>query len=253
MNLELNDKVCLVTGASVGIGRGIASFLAGEGGQLVLVARRERLLRELAEEIERAGGKRPLVVPADLYDRGSPERIRARVEEAFGRLDVLVNNAGGSRPLSRIDGDDEVWDESFAINFTAGRRLTNAFIAGMRGRKWGRVINITGSDEPTMMNAGQAPNGAVHIWAKALSRLVAADGITVNSLVPGRIMSEQITKRLHPTEESRRAFAQAHIPAGYFGEPKDMAGLIAFLASPHGRYITGQVIYVDGGMRRFPH
>ena len=97
------------------------------------------------------------------------------------------------------------------------------------------------------------PNGAVHIWAKALSRVVAKDGITVNCIPPGRIHSEQVDNRLLPTPEAQAAWVEANCPAGYIGEPEDLAVLVAFLASPRARYITGQVIHVDGGARRFSH
>ena len=101
------------------------------------------------------------------------------------------------------------------------------------------------------MNIASVAKAALHNWAKGLSRELAPDGITVNCLPPGRINSEQILERLHPTPENRRAFIDANIPVGYFGEPEDMAYLIAFLASPLARYITGEVIHVDGGMHRF--
>ncbi len=112
---------------------------------------------------------------------------------------------------------------------------------------------MTDADEPTAMNAAVPPNGAVHIWAKALSRQVGGDGVTVNSIPPGRIHSEQIDRRLLPTEDAQRAWVAENCPAGYIGEPQDLAVLVAFLSSPLARYINGQVIYVDGGARRFSH
>ena len=108
----------------------------------------------------------------------------------------------------------------------------------------------TYSLEPRTVNGANAAKAAVHTWAKGLSCDVAKDGITVNCLMPGRIHSEQIDQRMHPTPESQRDFAQANIPAGYFGDPEDMAWMIAFLCSPKARYITGQRLYVDGGMHR---
>ena len=119
------------------------------------------------------------------------------------------------------------------------------------GARFGRIINITGANEPPGVNIASVAKAALHNWAKGLSRELAQDGITINCLPPGRINSEQILERLHPTEENRRAFIDANIPVGYFGEPEDMAYLVAFLASPLARYITGEVIHVDGGMHRF--
>jgi 3-oxoacyl-[acyl-carrier protein] reductase len=168
----------------------------------------------------------------------------------FSGLDILVNNAGGSRPV-KWDVSDEEWREGMTLNFELVRALTVQFIPGMRAKRWGRIINITGANEPPGVNIASVAKAAVHNWAKGLSRELAPDGITVNCLPPGRINSEQILGRLHPTEQNRKAFIEANIPIGYFGEAEDMAYLIAFLASPLARYITGEVIHVDGGMHRF--
>jgi len=248
MDLELAGKIAVVTGASTGIGREIARVLAAEGAQTIVVARRTHLLDTLQQEIVESGGERPLVIGADLYDRAAPARIVEQVLEQFGRADILVNNAGGSRKLEQLDVPDEVWDESFAINFTAVRKMTHALLPTMQRQKWGRILNITGSMEPRMFNAANAAKAGVHAWAKGLSRAIGKDGVTINSLQPGRIHSEQIDQRLHPTVEDQEQFAKANIPLGFFGEPHDMAYLAAFLCSPKARYITGQRIYVDGGL-----
>lgn len=120
----------------------------------------------------------------------------------------------------------------------------------MQAKRWGRILNLSGSMEPRSLNAATAAKAALHLWAKGLSCDVAAHGITVDTLAPGRIDSEQVRDRLHPTEESRRAFIDRYIPIGHFGEPED---LVAFLASPRARYITGAVTPVDGGMHFFAH
>ncbi|HEY8518772.1 MAG TPA: SDR family oxidoreductase [Gammaproteobacteria bacterium] len=250
MDLRLDGKTCLVTGASRGIGRGVAKVLAAEGCRLAVVARRRNLLEELAREIEAAGGMRPLIVDEDLTSDGAPERVRDRVVAAFGGLHILVNNAGASRPVP-WNASEEQWREGMTLNFDVVRRLTNQFIPFMLEQKWGRIINVTGANEPPNVNIATVAKAAVHSWAKGLSRELAPHGITVNCVPPGRINSEQILNRLHPTEENRKAFIDANIPIGYFGEPEDMAYLIAFLASPLARYITGEVIHVDGGMHRF--
>jgi 3-oxoacyl-[acyl-carrier protein] reductase len=250
MDLKLRGKTCLVTGASRGIGRGAAKVLASEGCRVAVLARRAELLEELAAEVERAGAERPLVIVEDLTAQGAPERVRAKILDELGGLDILVNNAGSSRPV-KWNATEEQWLEGMTLNFELVRRITNQFIPTMRERGWGRIINITGANEPPGVNIASVAKAALHNWAKGLSRELARDGITVNCLPPGRINSEQILERLHPTEQNRQAFIAANIPIGFFGEPEDMAYLIAFLASPLARYITGEVIHVDGGMHRF--
>jgi 3-oxoacyl-[acyl-carrier protein] reductase len=248
MDLELRGRTAVVTGCSVGIGREIARVLAAEGVATLVTARRGELLKSLQDEIEATAGVRPFALAIDLADRAATARVRDEAVTRLGHVDILVNNAGGSRPTT-VDASDNVWDESFAINFTAVRKLTQALLPGMIERRWGRIINITGSSEPASTNAAGPAKAAVTAWAKGLSRDVGRHGITVNCLAPGRIHSEQIDQKLHPTPESRERFAR-QIPLGYFGDPADMAHLVAFLASPRARYITGQRIHVDGGLHR---
>jgi 3-oxoacyl-[acyl-carrier protein] reductase len=248
MDFELSGRVAVITGCSVGIGREVAKVLAEERVQTVVIARRGALLQTLQDEIVAAGGPRPHAMALDVMDPKTPQAIVEETQARFGRLDILVNNAGGSRPTA-VDAPDEVWEESWMLNFTAVRRLTQACLPAMRTQRWGRIINITGSSEPSGINAANPAKAAVHVWAKGLSRVVGRDGITVNCLAPGRIHSEQIDQRIHPTEESQRAFA-AQIPLGYFGNPADMAYFVACLCSPKARYLTGERIHVDGGYRR---
>lgn len=252
MDLALATRTALVTGASSGIGSGIARILAGEGARIAITARRADRLASLVQQITAGGGREPVVLIGDLTDAGDVARIAREANAALGRVDILVNNAGGSRPLP-TDAADQAWDEAFALNFTAARRLTEALLPAMRTRKWGRVVNISGSMEPRSLNAASAAKAALHLWAKGLACDVAADGVTINTIPPGRINSEQILNRLHPTVEAREAFIARNIPIGYFGEPEDIGHLVAFLASPQARYITGAVIPVDGGMRASAH
>lgn len=252
MDLQLADRICLVTGASAGIGRGIVEALAAEGAQTVVVARRTELLEGLADEVAATGAPRPHVITADLAVEEGPAAVAQAALDAFGRVDVIVNNAGRSLPTA-WDSPDDLWTTAIDLNFHAARRLTVPLIPAMQAQGWGRVVNITGGMEVGGLNAAIAGKAATHTWAKGLSRALGRDGITVNCIIPGRIKSEQILGRLHADPDERAAFIEREIPLGYFGEPQDLAVLVAFLASPVARYITGEVIRVDGGMYRFAH
>ena len=194
MNLDLKLKTALVTGASIGIGRAIAKGLALEGARVVAVARRE-LLESLAQEIEARKAAPSPVRRISAGGRGW--QLADAAIAALGRVDILVNNAGGSRPLP-VDAPDAKWDEAIALNFTRYRQVTHALLPQMIERKWGRIINITGKSEPEGLNAAFAAKAAVHAWAKGLSREIGQHGITINSIPPGRIMSEQIRRNYPP-------------------------------------------------------
>jgi 3-oxoacyl-[acyl-carrier protein] reductase len=248
LDLQLENRTALVTGASMGIGRGIALALAAEGARLAVVARRKTLLDELAGDIAAAHRPPPALIVQDVMAADAAARIRDTAIAALGTVEILVNCAGGSRPLP-IDASEERWEEAMTLNFTRLRQLTQALLPGMIERRWGRIINITGKSEPDRINAAFAAKAAVHSWAKGLSREIGRHGITVNSIAPGRIISEQILRN-YP-EEERRRFSAEEIPVGEYGQPADLACLAVFLASPLARYITGTVIPVDGGLRRY--
>jgi 3-oxoacyl-[acyl-carrier protein] reductase len=248
MDLDLKSRTALVSGASMGIGRAIAKALALEGVRVVAVARRKDLLEKLVQESRTAGGGSIVPVVQDLMQEDAATRLAAAAVAELGHIDILVNNAGGSRPLP-VDAPDSDWDEAMALNFTRYRHVTHALLPQMIERGWGRIINVTGKSEPEGLNAAFSAKAAVHAWAKGLSREIGRHGITVNCIPPGRIMSEQI-RRNYP-EDYRTRFAEEEIPVGYWGEPEDLAALAVFLASPVARYITGAVIPVDGGLRRY--
>lgn len=248
MDLAIAGKTGLVTGASTGIGRGIALALAGEGVRLAIAARRKNLLDAVAAEIVAAGGARPVVIECDMMQPEAGAAIARAALDGLGSVDILVNNAGGSRRFE-LDASEAQWDEALTLNFTRQRQLTHQLLQQMMDRNWGRIINITGKSEPEGINGAFCAKAAMHSWAKGLSREVGKRGITVNSIPPGRIMSEQILRNYTP--EYRQWQSEHEIPVGSYGEPEDIAQLACFLASPLARYITGTVIPVDGGLRRY--
>ena len=248
MDLKIEGKTALITGASIGIGRGVALGLAREGVRLALVARRAQLLEEVAAEVVAAGRGKPVLIVEDLLQDGAPARIAAAALAGLGSVAILVNNAGGSRPF-KLDASEQEWQEAITLNFTRQRQLTHCLLEQMIAAKWGRIINMTGKSEPEGINGAFSAKAAVHAWAKGLSREVGKHGITVNSIPPGRIMSEQIRRNYTP--QYRQWQADNEIPVGRYGEPEDVANLVCFLASPLAAYITGTVIPVDGGLRRY--
>ena len=245
---SLKGKTALITGASMGIGYGTALALAREGARLAVVARRANLLEQLAGEIVSAGGVKPLLIVEDLVKDGAPARIAKAALDGLGSVDILINNAGGSRPF-KLDATEEQWHEAMTLNFTRQRQLTHRLLEQMMVRKWGRIVSITGKSEPEGINGAFCAKAAMHSWSKGLSREVGKHGITVNCIPPGRIISEQILRNYTP--EYRKWQSEHEIPVGEYGQPEDLANLVAFLVSPRARYITGAVIPVDGGLRRY--
>lgn len=248
MDLGISGKTGIVTGASAGIGRGIALALAAEGVTLAIVARRVDLLEELAALIVANGYARPAIIECDLMREDAAATIANAALAALGSVDILVNNAGGSRKFD-LGSTEKQWHEAMTLNFTRQRQLAHALLPRMLARRWGRIINITGKSEPDGINGAFCAKAAMHSWAKGLSREVGKHGITVNSIPPGRIMSEQILRNYTP--EYRQWQSEHEIPVGDYGKPDDIANLVSFLASPRARYITGAVIPVDGGLRRY--
>jgi 3-oxoacyl-[acyl-carrier protein] reductase len=249
MDLQLTGRTALVTGASVGIGRGIALALAAEGVRVALSARRAEKLREVTAEIVAAGGAEPVLIEQDMYADDAARRIADAAVAGLGRVDILVNNAGGSRSFKDLHVSEEQWQEAITLNFHRPRQLGDALIDQMIANEWGRIINITGKSEPEHINGAFCAKAGMHSWAKGLSRMVGKHGITVNCIPPGRIHSEQIFRNYTP--EYRQWQCDNEIPVGRYGEPEDLANLVCFLSSPLASYITGTVIPVDGGLRRY--
>ncbi|MFI4932334.1 MAG: SDR family oxidoreductase [Burkholderiales bacterium] len=249
MDLQLRGKTALVTGASAGIGRGIALALAAEGVRVAVTARRSDQLNQLADGVVAAGGTRPLVIEQDMLVGGAAARIAGSALAGLGSVDILINNAGGSRSFTELHVGEAAWAEAMTLNFERPRQLGEALIDAMIAQGWGRIVNITGKSEPDHINGAFCAKAGMHSWAKGLSRMVGRHGITVNCIAPGRIHSEQILRNYTP--EYRQWQSEHEIPVGRYGEPQEIADLVCFLASPRASYISGTVIPVDGGLRRY--
>lgn len=261
MQVNLEGRRALVTGGSAGIGQASARLLAMNGASVVTAARGGDRLVAQARDLAEASGQKVVGVAADVTRPDECERLVEQAVAELGGIDILVNCAGGTRPLAP-EAPEDAWRESFELNFWPAMRLTHLLVPGMAERKFGRIVNITGSSEPksmqydvtnnlsSYMNAATPAKAAVHAWAKGLSRQYGPAGITVNSIPPGRIVTEQVLRN-HPDEAQREAHVRAHVPLQRWGHVDEFASLVLYLCSDEGGYITGEVIHVDGGMRNF--
>lgn len=247
MNFGLGGRVAIVTGGNAGIGRAIGHMLAAEGVRVCLTGRNSETLASARAEIEAKGGSAATLV-MDQMDDSAPTDIAAFARDVFGRIDILINNAGGSRPFGK-DATEAQWDEALTLNFTRPRQIATCVLPDMQANGWGRIVNITGKSEPDNVNGAFCAKAALHSWSKGLSREVGSDGITVNCIAPGRILSDQIRRNYSPDYRSKQSATE--IPMRRYGEPEELAGLAVFLCSQSACYITGTVIPVDGGLRRY--
>ena len=242
---DTNDRpVILVTGASQGIGRAIASRLAADGFDLALVARREAVLREVAAGLDGASVE---IYPADVGDSEAADRIVAEVREKQGRIDGLVNNAGITRDGLLARMKPEQWREVMAVNLDGAYWFLRAVAPVFMRQKSGRIVNIT-SVVGQMGNAGQvnysASKAGMIGMTRAAARELASRGVTVNAVAPGFIETEMTAGM----PESAVTTMKAQIPLQRLGSGEDVAASVAFLLSADAAYITGQVINCDGGM-----
>lgn len=241
---DLSGRKALVTGASGGLGRAIATALHAQGATVALSGTREEMLADVAGSL----GDRTVVVPCDLADATATEVLVPAAEAALGGgLDILVNNAGLTRDGLMLRLKDADWDTVLAVNLTAAFRLSRAALKGMVRRRHGRIVSI-GSVVGSTGNPGQANYVAAKAglagFTKALAAEVASRGITANLVAPGFITSP-MTDALN---ESQRAGILTKVPAGRLGSGADVAAAVVFLASDEAAYVTGETVHVNGGM-----
>jgi 3-oxoacyl-[acyl-carrier protein] reductase len=255
MDTGLKGRTAVVPGASAGLGLAVARALAAEGANVVLGGRRGDLVRGEAEKLPSAVG-----VEVDLTDAGATDALIGAAQDHFGPVDVLVLNGGGPAPGLAVDFTPEQLADAVALLVQPHQRLVQAVLPGMRGRGFGRIVAIGSSGVQAPLErlvASNAARAALAGYLKTLATEVAADGVTVNMVLPGRIATDRVgvldranAERSEATEADVRERAEATIPAGRYGTPEEFAAVVTFLASTAASYVTGEQIRCDGGLVR---
>lgn len=252
MDLELSEKVALVTGSSRGIGKYIAKRLLEEGCRVTICARGEDELERTRDEFEAAGGS-VLAVETDLTSSGEPQRLVDATIERFGQLDFLINNVGGNRRKPFVETTDEDWDDILELNFASHVRCSRAAIPHMKASGAGAIVFISsifgreaGGPGLSIYNTTKS---ALISLAKIMALELAEDGIRVNSVAPGsiRFPGGSWDRRVKEQPEKMKAFIESNLPIGRFGTAEEVADVVAFLVSPRASLITGACLNVDGG------
>lgn len=259
MDLGLTNKTALVLGSSRGLGLGIAGALAAEGATVLVCGRTEARTRAAVEGIVAAGG-RALPVTVDLADAGAADHLRDAVRTLGLSIDILVLNSGGPPPGPLLDVAAATWNAQFEQMVQRLFEIAAVFVPDMRRRGWGRVLTIASSGvvQPIPnLGISNALRAALIGWSKTLAAEVAADGVTVNTILPGRIHTERVdeldaaaAKRTGKTATEIAAQSRGTIPVGRYGRAEEFAAVAAFLAGEPASYVTGSVVRVDGGMIR---
>lgn len=260
MDLGLKDKVALVTASSKGLGRACALALAREGAKVAICARDGKALKVAADEIVMTTGSEVLAIPADMANSRDIQQVVKETVKYFGKLHILVTNAGGPPAGSFADFEDRQWQEALNLTLMSMVRLIRAALPYMQQAGWGRIINITSTSVKEPLDNLVLSNSirpAVHGLAKTLSQQFAPYGITVNNVMPGTIRTDRVEQLAQVrAEKNEQTVADAIIEMGKaaalgrIGEPEEFGAVVAFLASERASYITGASLPVDGGRIR---
>lgn len=257
MDLGLSGKVALVTGASSGLGLAIARELAQEGAHVAMVARRQAELERHASELSAATAGRAVSIVGDVGQRDTAGRVAREAERTLGPVDILVANAGGPPSTTFAATSEEQYRAALELNLLGSIRLAQACVPGMRARKWGRVIFLTSmaakQPMPGLLLSNTARSGLLG-FAKTLATEVARDNVLVNTVLPGHFDTARATElaRMRAQREGKdvaellRQRTEA-IPVGRAGDPRELAAVVAFLASSRATFLTGAAVQVDGG------
>jgi 3-oxoacyl-[acyl-carrier protein] reductase len=260
MDLGLKNKTALICGASAGLGYAVAEALAREGCRVAINARTPSDLREAAERLGKETGAEVLAIPADVSVPTDAEMIVGDATKAFGKLDIVLANAGGPPPGPFLSHDQATWVRALETNLLSTVSLFRAALPGMMDRKWGRLLVITSISAlepvPNLILSSASRAGVLGL-VKGLSDEVAPHGVTVNALCPGMFDTQRVTKlnqarakSANTSVEEERARSIRGIPIGRYGDPSELGALAAFLASENGGFVTGQSIRIDGGAGR---
>jgi len=260
MDYRLKNRVALVTGASKGIGLAVARGLSMEGAAVCVVARNAELLRKVVIDLADETGNQVEYYSANVAHAEAAESMIRFVIGKFGRLDILINNAGGPPAGSALTLTEKDWDNALQLNLRSAIRLTTAAIPHMKQQMWGRIVNIssTVAKEPTPgMILSATTRAALAAFAKGLSIEMAPMGITVNTVCPGGVFTDRLSALLEQRSiaenvsvESLLIQTQKSIPIGRFATPEEFADYVLFLCSEKARYVTGTYTSVDGGLTK---